>query len=519
MDYIVQETADKILLETGDGILVEIQEIVTVKINNIDRNSLILWRTLQVKKELNSSRDVCKFTMRKNATVTPSYSDDIKVYDQEANLIFGGTVLRMNETTDAGSDTLIYEMEAVDYSYEMNRELVAETYEAKTINEIITDILSLYATDFNADNVDTNYEISNIIFNQIPVADCIQRLADIVGYSWYVDPNKSVHFFSKGGKLAPYDLTDTSGNFVFKSLRRTVDGSQLVNVVKVRGGTYTAEAFTDSITVSGSDSKSFKINYQMADLTVKLNTIAQTVGIKNIDSFVDHDVLYEYQTQTIEWENELTDSDVIEYSGSRKARVLAIAEDADSKVAYGTVEKLIRDNGINSNTIARKRATAELFAYAQTLVDGKFKTYNLGLDVGQRITITSDIRNSDNKLLIKTLTFRMLDPINFGYNVDLISTKRNDLIQLLANLLKPDDLNASDEEVSEKIVTDTAEISIDEEIERVTLTEDFASLAIGEEFDETIDPSTLIWVWGSYTLTGISDVKRAPNWSRGATWA
>jgi hypothetical protein len=259
-----------------------------------------------------------------------------------------------------------------------------------------------------------------------------------VRYDWYVDENKVVHFFSKGTLSAPFDLTDSSGNYVYTSLRRLLDGSQIANRVKVRGGEYDGDTYTDSITVAGDATKSFRLPYKFSNLTVKLNTVAQVVGIDFIDNFSDKDVLHSFQEQTIRWETALSDADVIEFSGNPKVRVFAIAEDPPSIALYGKIEKLIRDNNITSNTVARQRAIAELYAYSASLIDAEFYTRTVGLRAGMQINISSTLRGSDDSLIIKSLVFRPIDKDNFGYDVKCVSQKRQGLIELLQSILEPE---------------------------------------------------------------------------------
>lgn len=493
---------------------------VTIQINSGDQSDNIDFESLSVEQNLSSLVDTASFMTRKygSRTLKPAYGDDLKVFDGSSQ-IFGGTILKVEEIPESGGGGMVYQVEAVDYSYEMDKKLASQTYASQTIKEIITDLLSNYASAFNADNVESGFTIDKIVFNQISVSQCIKQLAEIVQYDWYVDENKSVHFFSKYSKSAPFDLTDTSGNYVYKSLKRTTDGSQVVNRVKVRGGEYNGDAFTDSITVSGNDSKSFKLPYKMANLTVSVNSVSKTVGIDFIDDFTAKDVLYNYQDYTIRFENALTDGDVIEFSGNPKVRVFAISEEPSSVASYDQIEKLIRDDNIKDNAVARRRAAAELYAYQEPIIDAKFYTYNSGLRTGMLINLDSARRDCDDDLLIKKIAFRMIDPDTFGYAVECVSTKRYGLVELLQKMLQPEQPDTEESEVSEEIFTDTADVNIAEEHEVVSPQEDYATITIEESISlNPFPPANIVWVWGYYFPTSESDVKRMARWGRDATW-
>ena len=485
---------------------------ITVNINSIDRTNLILFPTLSVKQELSNKVDICNFTIRKNDFYTPSYLDDVKVIDN-GNTIFGGTILEFKEQTDSGADTILFKIKATDYTFLMDRIQAAKTYEDKTINYIIDDLLTSYASDFNADNVESDFEVEKIVFNQVPISQCIKKLAAIVQYDWYIDEDKSVHFFPLAENPAPYNLTDTSGNYVYKSLKRKVNGSQLVNVVKVRGGTYEGSSYTDYITVKGDDTKSFQLPYKFHNLAIELDTgsgyVNKTVGIDFIDDFTSKNVLHNYQDMSIRFENALNDGDIIKYTGNPDIRVLAIAEDSDSKIAYGESQKLIRDTSIKSNTIARQRGNAELLAYANLLTDASFYTYNSGLRVGMNITLDSTIRNCDNSFLISSIQFKMIDPYNFGYNIQLITTKRHDLIVLLSKILEPEPLETDESEVSEQIYAINETMKINENVSIVEPENANETMIINEDIRlDEVAPSNVKFVLSSYSPTSISDTKR-----------
>ena len=105
----------------------------------------------------------------------------------------------------------------------------------------------------------------------------------------------------------------------------------------------------------------------------------------------------------------------------------------------------------------------------------------------------------------------MIDPNTFGYQVELVSTKRYGLIELLQKILEPETLDSDEVEVSEEIFTDTQEVSIAEEITNITPVDDEQTISIAESILKDplgagVEP---IWVLGPYTPTGQNDTKRA----------
>ena len=489
---------------------------VIVKINTVDQSDLIEWETLSVTQNLTNLVDTASFAIRKygSRTLVPAYDDDVEVWDGSVQ-IFGGKILKVQGVVESGGPGVKYEVQCTDHIYEMDKLLVSKIYTDETIEDIIADIISNYTSGFTVVNVASNFLVDRIVFNQVTVTECLRRLADIVQYNWYVDPSKDVHFFSKFINIAPFDLTDTSGNFIYKSLKRITDGTQVVNRAVVRGGEYDGDSYEDTITVSGAVSKSFKLPYRFSNLTVELDTgagfVSKTVGIDFIDTFSTKDVLHNFAQQNIRFNTALADGDLIKFAGNPKIRVLAVSEDAPSIASFGKIEKLIRDESIESNALARRRANAELYAYANEIVDAKFKTYDSGLSVGMVKNVQSTRRASDDDLLIKTLTFQMLDPNTFGYSADLISTKRFGLIEILRTLLAPRLRDADDSEVAEAIFTDTAGLVVTELNQIITPEADDATLVVAEDELVGAEPD---WVLSPYIPTGLADTKRAGRLDR-----
>lgn len=489
--------------------------MIQILVNTVDVTSQIAQNTLEVTQRITHQVDSATFDVIKagGKTYTPAYGQEIEIYDG-ATKIFGGTVISVQTSPVGGPEGFLYRVRCVDWAYEMDKLLASRTYENETIHDIIDDLITTYAPGFTINNVLSTFLIEKIVFNQVPLSVCIKRLADVVNYDWYVDEDKDVHFFPKYANTAPFNLTDTNGNYIYKTLRRLSDGSEVVNRVKVRGGEYNGATYTDIITVSGNDSKSFKLPYRFANLTVELDTgggyVAQNVGIDFIDDFTSDDVLHNFQEQMIRWETALAAGDKIRFSGNPKVPVFAVAEDPTSIAAYGTIEKLIRDTAIESNAVARRRANAELYVYAEPIIDAKFRTYTAGLRAGMLIQVQSDNQGIDDELMIKTLTFKMRDHDNFEYEAELISTRRYDFITLLQKILEPEPRPGDERETSEEIFTDTQVITVQEETEFVAAFEDNAQVEAQENYqiDPFGDETDALYVLSPYAPTSQTDPKR-----------
>lgn len=497
--------------------------MIQVFLNSDDISSQVNFQGLTVTQNLTNSVDTAVFSfINAPGKMLPEFNDDIVIKDG-TTVIFAGIVVQVKKTIDSQLIENI-EVDCTDYTSVFDRILAAKTYENETVENIIADLVSNFAPDFTTDNVESGFVITKIVFNQMALSDCLTKLANILSYNWYIDEDKDVHFFDRFSRSAPFGLTDINGKYVYNTLEFSEDGSQIVNRVKVRGGEYDGVTYTDIITVKGSDTKSFKLPYRFSNLTISVSTgggyVAKNVGIDFIDDFTTKDVLYNYQDQSFRFENPLGDGNKIQYSGNPKVPVLAIAEDAESMGLYGPIEKLIRDDSITSNSVARKRAAAELLTYAQEVVDIAFETTEPGLRDGMMINIQSTIRNIDEDVLVKKIQFKTKTPFDFYYKVSCISTQRYTLIDLLRKFLQPEQMSADEQEVSERLFVANENVKITDEASFIApfLYEE-AVASQDDVYNGAVDPDDVEWVYGYYAPAGVTDTKRMGRFDRGAKYA
>lgn len=487
-----------------------------VKINSTDESSKIVGDSVTVEQSINNKAWTASFLYRKygSRTLEPAFDDDVEIYDG-SDKIFGGKIVRTQQYVETGAGGYAVLVQCAGHAWELDKRLASRTYEGDTVADIVSDLVSSYASGFSAAGVTSTFVIEKAVFNQIPISQCLDRLVKYVSGDWYIDVNKVIYIVQKYDVEAPFDLTDTNGKYDYRTLRLHRDGTQVVNRVKVRGGEYEqANTYENIITVRGNDTKSFPIGYRMTNLAVELDTgggfSSQTVLPDYLNDFTSADVLHDFQSQTVRFENALSDGDRVKITGNRKVRVLAVAEEPASIAAYNYIEKLIREDDIQSNTIARRRAAAELYSYSAEIADARFVTKEPGLRAGQVINVQSDIRNIDEDVIIKTLRFRALDPDTFIYEVEAISTKRIEFLDLLKKIVQAQPLDIDEQETSEEIFTDTQNINIVADEQVVNPVEDDQTQQTDENYE--IDPfgagTDATYVVAPYTPSSQFDTKR-----------
>ena len=487
--------------------------MLTLAINNIDQSANIDWASLRKVEVLTKEPDSLEFRIKNHPgkTYQPALSDEVIVTDN-GQRIFGGII---TETKHENEGLLKYfSCTCKDYTYLMDRKLVNKTYTGQTVSAIITDLAATFMVGFTTNSVQGLAVIPKIVFNDEQPSKCIQKLADLLGnYNWYVDYFKDIHFFSEGEGDAPFNLDDTSGNYIFGSLQITRNINQIRNSIIVRGGIKESSTLTD-IKLADGQQKTFVAKPLLSNLTISKSTdgidyTILTIGQDGIDDPISKDVLYNPNNGFIIFreDNKLASGNFLKWSGVQVYPIKIVRRDWASISKYGEFQYVIKDENIKSEDQAKQRAMAELLKYAERINEGVFNTTKSGLKTGHWITINSPaIGYMDEKFKINRILFRARTSSSFEYEVHLIASETFGIIDALSKLLVGNDANiqTSVNEVPVNVEGYTEEIALGEVYlvqTRPTVTPTFSeSISMSELF--RVNPFGLnvypIWVAGSY---------------------
>ena len=207
-----------------------------LKINGTDRSDSIDWTSLQLVMVLSKEVDRLDFDIKySSAKTVPALNDVVEVLEDGLKL-FGGLVVERNEKM-LGGLLKGYEIKCKDYSHKLDGKLVTKNYSNQTARAIVLDIMSTFTTGFTTSNVKSQTpNVGSIKFNYEQVSRSLTQLADQIGWDWYVDPDKDIHFFDEETAVAPFTLSDTGGTYEWKTLEINQQVVNLKNHVFVRGG-------------------------------------------------------------------------------------------------------------------------------------------------------------------------------------------------------------------------------------------------------------------------------------------
>lgn len=354
--------------------------------------------------------------------------------------LFGGYIVRIDRQTSQGH-VVSYGCTLKNYAHLLDRKNVNKNYVGLTAISIIQDIVANYAgAGITTVNVDPDPELSvtGVSFNNIPPSQAIQKLADLLGYEWYVDENKDIHFFEKLSEVAPFALDDTGGKYLFESLKLADDFTQLRNSILVEGGDELSTVTNTDNFVGDGIQHTFPLSRSYSGLALKLNGVTKTVGVQNIDAFADHDSLYDFNLHTLYFDPSVPPGAGVAISVTARYYfpIVIRHREATSIGLYGEREFFIQDKSIRSRSDAVERALAELSAYARQIKDGGFQTYLQGLKPGQKITISSEVDAFTNDFIIQRMQGALLSPTRMIWKVDVVSVKAYELIDLLSQIIR-----------------------------------------------------------------------------------
>ena len=405
-----------------------------VKINSIDRTSLIDWPSFSFDQALTHQIDTVSFTIKRHAgkTFKPVLLDDVEIFEG-ATKVFGGKIVENEETIDG--QLLRYQVLCKDHAHEMDSRLVVDTFENTTVDAIIASIITDFLpAGFTGTGVTVTNAVGFVAFNYEQPSKVFQQLAELTGADWFVDENKDIKFFLKGTETAPFDLNDEGGKFFWNSLVLRQDVKNLRNTIFVRGGQFSGDSFTEGQDADG-ESKVFVQGFRYKNITVKLDTVAQTVGIDNIDDPGSFDCLYNFNEKALKFPSILSAGVVVEVTGLPQIPVIIKQKDNSSISQFGAFEHKIIEKNLDSKGGARDRAAAEIVAWAGTKNEGSFETVEPGLRVGQQIRVNSVIRDIDELFYISRINTTMRDPDTFIHNVTLMTTRTWAMVEFLQDLL------------------------------------------------------------------------------------
>ena len=314
------------------------------------------------------------------------------------NGLFKGVVASSREKRMAPAGGLHHSVKCIDWHYLVDKRLVAASYTAKTLNFIVTDLITNYfaAEGITAGTIQTGPTIAEALFNYAQGSAVLDALAERAGFTWYIDSDKALHVKVRTTTAAPFTVTKT--DFLKGSSSITHGNSKYRNRQYIKGGRGLTSSQTEVFTTQDATIKSFQLGYPLASApTITEDAAGKTVGIKGIDTARDY--YWAEGDEVVIAATAPGSGVVVEIIYVGQFDVVAFAEDSVEIAARlaiegagtGFVERLDDDPSLIDDQDALDEAEAKLARFGVAGKQLRFTIQTNGLEVGQLLTVTEPL--------------------------------------------------------------------------------------------------------------------------------
>lgn len=397
----------------------------------------------------------------------PQIGDEIFVnytIGATTNLIFGGTVVTI-EPIVMGGVLLLYQITAADWGFLFDSKVVKQNYAGIGPHDIVVDLVNNFCpAGFTTNHVQRgNFLVSTIKFNYQFPSRCLEALAKQIGWDWYIDPNKDIHFYFAEGNAAssseitqaPIVIDDTTGDIEWPTLDVEVDITNMKNSVYVVGGTYAKNFVLDPnpiatppqyapvdvyTSVAGTFVYPLAYPYSQESLTITLAGTGQSIGTDQQTDPTTVEVLYNDSGRFIRFTSDPGAGNQIIVQGEAQIPILAHVSDSASVATYGEFQDAIVDSTILSIQEAQERAQADIDMFGDPVYTVKFSTISAlsnQLFIGQQIILNSAKFGVSNKtLIIKQINCIARTPFQLEYQVQCLGSDNVTFNDIMLTLLQ-----------------------------------------------------------------------------------
>lgn len=435
------------------GLLGRAPEIVrglAVFIAGQDLSEKIALESFALVSEL-QARDTCEFSFfTRDVPIEVFVGSPVRIVIN-TEVVFGGRVQSIERQSPADSGAIIYTLRCSDWNALADEHIVTAKFEeGKPAGSIVADILDTYSGDpgetlfddgveINGPSVQAGPDLGVIVFDGQTVTECLDELAELIGFFWNIDPEKVLYFIDPQTFVAPFPLDEAVFPY-FERVRVSSSRGEYRNVVTLRGGYDETNPYDEINTFKGdgeNDTFTLRLEVSVPVISdaeqppifeVSLNGGAfavQTAAIQGADE--DAQWFYKIGSDTVSQNSngtKLTSVDKLRvtYTGrfpiigrGRNEAQIAIRKAIESssspgrlKKATGVSERVEDDNNINDAGLAEEKISALLRRFGRIREQIEFFTPRPGFRIGQLLSVNLPEFGINAEYLIESVNLRFL---------------------------------------------------------------------------------------------------------------
>lgn len=337
----------------------------------------------------------------------------VSLYNASDELIFGGVIDTPRKVAVSPSGGLYHDLQCMDWHYASDKRLVIASYTATNAGTIATALHTDYldGEGVTIGEIQAGPELVEVVFNYISVSEAFDALAELTGYTWFIDEQKRLFFIDRATYSAPWDWS-TSTPKPQGSMASLSEGNPMYrNRQWVRGGTGLTTLRTEDRLGDGSN-QAFTMDYPLGTTP----TVTEDggpfldIGIRGIDTGKDY--YWNKGDRTVTAEVAPGAGVVVQVKYQGQYPLISMASDEGQRIARqaieggsGYVDNIIDEGYHESGASSQASSSAKLLIYARDAAKYNYQTTRSGLKPGQIQTVNYPLLGlNDAEMLIESVT-------------------------------------------------------------------------------------------------------------------
>lgn len=255
--------------------------------DQFERTSLTINEALQVR---GFTMSVTVFTFEQDVS-KPLAGQEI-IFKKDSVKEFAGRISTVEEAQASGPYAMAYQLQCIDYTVDLDSELLEpDKIPAQSAGDMVRSIVGRVGKGFTSNNVLDGSSVTELELNYDTVSAIIQRLADVIEYTWYVDYDRDVNFFYLIDRVAPLSSINLDTDAItYRNAVITESWDQVKNRLVLTGAkAKSSNQFTQTFTGDGGITF-FPLGYEpwsteSSDITLTVDSVPQTILLDSVAGF------------------------------------------------------------------------------------------------------------------------------------------------------------------------------------------------------------------------------------------
>lgn len=350
---------------------------------------------------------------------------------------FAGTINDLTDQFLSEGDALrrTVQMTCTDWNQILDRRTAVKAYENTYAGDIVRNLIAthLASEGITEGNIQNGLQLTRANWNHEPIATIMDELSKDVGFFWFVDYEKRLHFYAREHAAAPFTINEINSAVRGATVRRSRNEYRNTQIIK--GWKEITNPLTERFTGDG-ETTTFPLSFPVYQPpTIRRNGQPQTVGIRGVETgkqwywSKDQNEISQSQDNPGSSEadpklGEVEVNEVLEvtyvgtYSGiTYQQDTASVADRQTVEGGSGLYESVEVDASLEGGQVVITRGAGLLRRYGLD-AQADFETEMEGLDIGQLITVdypTLGLPNTEMLITSIELTQLTLDTRRYRF--------------------------------------------------------------------------------------------------------